>query len=197
MRFEIDTRDFSRILAPLRGMGRGMELAVRAAVKRAAATMGKDISAQIRMRSYLQAGDVKKSLSKPVITGDGNSITAEIRVAGKPLAMDRYRLVPRRVTARKRMASRRWPEAGYQIGPSEPVRRARGGGGLSKGFVIRKGGRLFLMQRRGKKLERVFGYSPQYFAAFDDTTRVVEANARETFEKRLIHEVKHRLEKLR
>ena len=46
MRFEIDTRDFSRILAPLRGMGRGMELAVRAAVKRAAATMGKDISDQ-------------------------------------------------------------------------------------------------------------------------------------------------------
>lgn len=197
MKLEFDAREFNRILVPLRGMGRQMELAVRAAIKRAAATMGKDISAQIRLRSYLKAGEVKKSLTKPAISSNGDSITAEIRVAGKPLAMDHYRLVPRRVTARKRMASRRWPEAGYQIGPSEPIRQARRGGGLSKGFVMRRNGRLFLMQRRGKKLERVFGYSAQYFAAFDETTRVVEANARETFEKRLAHEVRHRLEQLK
>ncbi len=197
MQLEIDTRDFDRVLAPLRGMGRQIELAVRAAVKRAAGTMGKDISAQIRLRSYLKAGDVKKSLTKPVITGNGDNISAEIRVASKPLAMDRYRLLPKRVTARKRKASRFWPEAGYQIGPSEPVRQARRDGGLSKGFVIRRNGRLFLMQRRGKKLERVFGYSVQYFAAFDETVRVVQHNARETFEKRLAHEVRHRLEKLR
>ena len=142
MQLEIDTRDFDRVLAPLRGMGRQIELAVRAAVKRAAGTMGKDISAQIRLRSYLKAGDVKGSLTKP-------------------------------------------------------VRQARRDGGLSKGFVIRRNGRLFLMQRRGKKLERVFGYSVQYFAAFDETVRVVQHNARETFEKRLAHEVRHRLEKLR
>ncbi|WP_165071056.1 hypothetical protein [Desulfovibrio sp. ZJ200] len=197
MEIQIDTRDFDRVLRPLAGMAGEVDKAIRAALKRTGANMGTNIARQIKEHSFLKSGDIRQALSKPLLTGTAGSLRVEERVASRQLALDRFRLVPRRVTARKRMRSIHWPRAGYQIGPGEPVRYPDGGNGLSKAFVTRLNGRLFLMQRRGRTLERMFGYSVQYFAAFDATSAFVMRAARTMFEQRLRHEVQHRLEKLK
>ena len=190
MDLKIDTRDFERVLLPLTGMAGEVDKAIRAALKRTGDNMTTNIARQIKQHSFLKPGEIRQALSKPLVTGSGGSLRVEVRVASRQLA-------PRRVTARKRKRSVNWPRAGYQIGPGEPVRYPDGGNGLSKAFVTRLNGRLFLMRRRGRTLERMFGYSVQYFAAFDATSAFVMRAARTMFEQRLRHEVQHRLEKLR
>lgn len=197
MDLKIDTRDLERVLLPLSGMGSEVNKALRAALQRTGSNMATNIARQIKQHSFLKSGEIRQALSKPLLAGSGGSLRVEVRVASRPLPADHFRLTPRRVTARKGKRSINWPRAGFQIGPGEPVRRLDGGNGLSKAFVARLAGRLFLMQRRGRKLQRVFGYSVQYFAAFDATTTFVMRAARTMFEQRLRHEVQHRLEKLR
>ena len=196
MDLKIDTRDFKRVLLPLADMAGEVDKAVRAALKRTQDNMATNIVRQIKQHSFLKSGEIRQALSKPLISTTPGAVWAQVRVASRPLAMDHFRLMPRRVTARKRMRSVNWPRAGYQIGPGEPVRYPDGGNGLSKAFVARLNGRLFLMRRRGRALERMFGYSVQYFAAFDATSAFVMRAARTTFEKSLRHEVHYRLEKL-
>lgn len=197
MELNIDTRDFMRVLLPLASMPKAVDKAIRAALKRTGTSMAVGIARQIRQRSFLKTGEILPALSKPLLTGSSGNMRIEVRVAGKPLAMDHFRLVPRRITARKGQRSLHWPEAGYQIGPGEPVRHLPGKQGRSRAFAIRLGGRLFLMRRQGKALQRVFGYSVQYFAAFDDTVTSVQEAARTLFAQRLAHEVHYRLGKLR
>ena len=197
MDLKIDTRDFERVLLPLAGMAGEVDKAIRAALKRTGDNMTTNIARQIKQHSFLKPGEIRQALSNPLVTGSGGSLRVEVRVASRQLAMDHFRLAPRRVTARKRKRSVNWLRAGYQIGPGEPVRYPDGGNGLSKAFVTRLNGRLFLMQRRGRTLERMFGYSVQYFAAFDATSAFVMRAARTMFEQRLRHEVQHRLEKLK
>lgn len=192
-----DAKDLKRILGPLSGMPKLVDDGLRSAIRRTAATMRTDVNRQIRLHSFLKAGDITPAISKPLFASSAGSFEGVVRISGKPLAMDKFRLVPRRVTARKRMRSSRWGLAGYQIGPGEPVRQATERGGRSKGFVVRLGGKLYLMRRSGKKMQRMYGYSAQYFAVFDAVRRTVENNARQNFEKRMAHELSYRLGKLR
>ena len=110
--------------------------------------------------------------------------------------MDAFRLIPKRVTARRGRRSRDWPLSGYSTGPGEGIRTLPARGGRSAAFVIRSGGRLVMLRRTsGGRLVRVYGYPVQYFAAFRAVHDPVERRAREMFEKRLRHEVRYRLEK--
>ena len=193
---QFDAKEIRRILGPLHGFPKQVDKAVRSAIRRAAPAMAKEVGGQIKGHSFLQGGAIRAAITKPLYHAEGTGLSAEFRVASKPLAMDRFRLLPRKVTARKRVRSTNWPMSGYQIGPNEPVRTVKAHGGKSKGFVIRLNGKLFFMQRRGKHLNRVFGYAVQYFAAFGVTHRAAEARAREIFEKRLEHEVHYQLSKL-
>lgn len=191
-----DARDLQRILGPLHGFPKQVDKAVRSAIRRAAPAMAREAAVQIRGHSFLKGGDIRAAISKPLYRAEGGGFSAEFRVASKQMPMDKFRLVPRKVTARKGVRSTNWQVPGYQVGPNEPVRTVKAHGGKSKGFVIRRGGKLYLMRRSGKHITRVFGYAVQYFAAFGATHRAVEARARAMFEKRLEHEVQYQLEKL-
>lgn len=120
------------MLLPLAGMAGEVDKAVRAALKRTQDNMATNIVRQIKQHSFLKSGEIRQALSKPLISTTPGAAWAQVRVASRPLAMDHFRLVPRRVTARKRMRSVNWPRAGYQIGPGEPVRYPDGGNGLSR-----------------------------------------------------------------
>ena len=193
---QFDAKEIRRILGPLHGFPKQVDKAVRAAIRRAAPAMAKEAGVQIKGHSFLQGGAIRAAITKPLYHAEGTGLSAEFRVASKPLAMDRFRLLPRKVTARKRVRSTNWQLTGYQIGPNEPVRTVKAHGDKSKGFVVRRDGKLYLMQRSGKHINRVFGYAVQYFAAFGVTHRAAEARAREMFEKRLEHEVHYQLSKL-
>lgn len=193
---QFDARKLQQILGPLHGFPKEVDKAVRSAIRRAAPAMAKEAGVQIKGHSFLQGGAIRAAITKPLYRAEGAGLSAEVRVASKPLAMDRFRLLPRKVTARKGVRSINWQVPGYQIGPNEPARTVKSHGGKSKGFVIRRGGKLYLMRRSGKHLNRVFGYAVQYFAAFGVTHRALEARAREIFERRLEHEVHYQLGKL-
>lgn len=199
MRLEISARDFDRVLLPLAAFPGEVTKALRRSLTRTGANLATTLNRQIRQESFLKTRDIRQALSKPIMSGGTDSMQVEVRVAGKRLGMDRFRLVPRRITARKRLRAPDWPDAGFQIGPREPVRFIPAGNGRGRPFVTRfsAGGRLLMMQRQGQKLMRVFGYSVQYFSAFDATVRVVERTAKEFFERRLAHEVAYLVGKLK
>lgn len=199
MRLEFSAKDFDRVLLPLAAFPGEVTKALRRSLIRTGANLATTLNRQIRQESFLKSGDIRQALSKPLMSGGTDSMQVEVRVAGKRLALDHFKLVPRRITARKRLCSPGWPDAGYQIGPREPVRFIPGGNGRGRPFVTRfsAGGRLLMMQRQGRRLMRVFGYSVQYFSAFDATVRVVERTSREFFERRLAHEVAYLVSKLK
>ena len=144
----------------------------------------------------MQRAKITTAVFKPLVRTTASEIRAEIGVRGKPFGMDAFRLIPKRVTARRGRRSRDWPLSGYSTGPGEGIRTLPARGGRSAAFVIRSGGRLVMLRRTsGGSLVRVYGYPVQYFAAFRAVHDPVERRAREMFEKRLRHEVRYRLEK--
>lgn len=185
LELHVDTRELAAIARPLSAMRGQLEKAVQAAVRRTGVTLRTDVIRQTAQVTYLQRAKITTAVFKPLVRTTASEIRAEIGVRGKPFGMDAFRLIPKRVTARRGRRSRDWPLSGYSTGPGEGIRTLPARGGRSAAFVIRSGGRLV----------RVYGYPVQYFAAFRAVHDPVERRTREMFEKRLRHEVRYRLEK--
>lgn len=197
---EFDTKGMERILSPLAGLPKEITKALKLAARRTGQSLRSDIRKGVRAESYLRCGDIGKAFGVLEVKEAGTAVTASFRVAGGWLPADHFKLIPNRVTARKRVRSVKWPSAGFKIGPSEPVRRPEGGSGLSKAFIILLNGKKMMFQRYGKKrgaFERVPGYSVQYFSVFDRVQKPAMERARSTFEKRLAHEVERIIGRLR
>ena len=196
LELHVDTRELAAIARPLSAMRGQLEKAVQAAVRRTGVTLRTDVIRQTAQVTYLQRAKITTAVFKPLVRTTASEIRAEIGVRGKPFGMDAFRLIPKRVTARRGRRSRDWPLSGYSTGPGEGIRTLPARGGRSAAFVIRSGGRLVMLRRTsGGRLVRVYGYPVQYFAAFRAVHDPVERRAREMFEKRLCHEVRYRLEK--
>lgn len=183
----ISRKDMNKSLGALAGMEKELRQAVRASLRRVGQSMRAQTVSQVKGTSFLLGSVIRKSMGNPIYAwaNDGGEVT--VRVSGKPLGMDRFKLVPRRPTARKGIRSINWASPSYQTGPNESVRTAH------KAFVIRKGGRLLMLRRSGQQLRRVYGYAPQYFAAFEGVSDRVLEKGRETFMTRLKHEMLYRL----
>ena len=197
---EFNTKDMERILSPLSGLPKAITMAMKLAARRTGQTLRSDIRKGVKAESYLRGGDIGKAFGILEVKEAGTAVTASFRVAGGWLPADHFKLIPNRVTARKRICSIHWPSAAFQIGPSEPVSRPESGNGLSKAFVIRLHGKKLMFQRYGKKrgaLERVPGYSVQYFSVFDRVQQPAMERARSTFAKRLEHEVERVIGRLK
>lgn len=159
----------------------------------------------IRSESYLKAGNIRKSIvmyGYGYEPGDGYAIgyrdewdvVAGVHVASNQLPYDSFKLVPNRITARKRLKNNDWPTPAYKIGPGEPVRLAPLMEGASRPFVARIRGKKGIYYRKGVELLRARGISIQYFAAFDRVSKPVQDSAKDFFIKRLLHEAKYRLQ---
>lgn len=213
----IDPKDFERILLPLSGMPAAIRGALWQAVKRSLSSMKQELSISIRKNSFLPANTINAAITKPQMYGyerrgnskmTSDSIMGAVRVASRNLALDNFKLVPNRPSARKG-PSIGWQAAGFQIGPNEPVRYRDRANGLSKGFVLRGKSKLLFFQsmlgkrrrypsgRAGYVLLRPASYTVQYFAAFDSVQESIARTAKERFESVLPHEVAYRLGKLK
>lgn len=148
---EFDTKGMERILSPLAGLPKEITKALKLAARRTGQSLRSDIRKGVRAESYLRGGDIGKAFGVLEVKEAGTAVTASFRVAGGWLPADHFKLIPNRVTARKRVRSVKWPSAGFKIGPSEPVRRPEGGSGLSKAFIILLNGKKMMFQRYGKK----------------------------------------------
>lgn len=213
----INPKDFERILLPLASMPSEIRGALWQSVKRSLDTTKKELGAVIQKNSFLPKKLIANAITKPQMYGtdrrgsgksQNDNISGAVRVASRMLALDNFKLVPNRVTARKGLSTG-WKPAGFQIGPQEAVRYRDKANGLSKGFVLRGKSKLgFFQSIMGKKrryangrlapvLFRPASYTVQYFAAFDSTVQHIALKAQERFEAVLTHEVQYRLGKLK
>jgi hypothetical protein len=215
----IDPKDFERALAPLMGLPKEIRGALWNSVRRSLDTAKKEIAAGIKEYSYLKMALIKKSITKPQMyskrhagsrTTTSDAITGSVRVASNVLPLDEFKLVPARITARKRVRSSNWKLSGYQIGPSEPIGTHPGSPGYSPAFVIRGKKGLRMFQRKhgsyypdkvtGKKKQsvvRAMGYTVQYFVKFDRNLNTIQTKTRDRFLSVLIHEVEFRISRMK
>lgn len=166
--------------------------AISHAMKRAGINLRANVAREIAKEAYLKSGKIKRHISR---RSSDSAIT--IVVDSKRLAAHEYKLVPNRVTAKKRMRSRNWQPPGFRIGPREPV-RVDATPGFSKPFNIKSAfsGKTEQVHRdlATGRLYPVMGPSVQYFTAFGRVRDEIMAQAQEMFEKRLRHSIEYMLE---
>ena len=122
LELHVDTRELAAIARPLSAMRGQLEKAVQAAVRRTGVTLRTDVIRQTAQVTYLQRAKITTAVFKPLVRTTASEIRAEIGVRGKPFGMDAFRLIPKRVTARRGRRSRDWPLSGYSTGPGEGIR---------------------------------------------------------------------------
>ena len=193
----INASQFSAILGPLRAMPEKMLGCLLRAGKRAGTAMRADVTKRVRSVTYLKGAEIRGAMKPLHVDRDSGGIRAWFNVSSKNFPADHFRLVPNRVTARKGRPSRMWPEPGFRIGPASPLMRAHGG--ISKGFIANLNGRKLFTRasRKRSSLRREWGWSVQYFAAFDRVKDPAVRRAMDVFEERLLHEVQRALGGLR
>lgn len=163
-----------------------------AALSRTAGNMRKNIRKGLREVSYLAGRDLTSSIGKLVAASGGVEFSVTVR--GSKKVAHKFRLRPNRITARKGKPSTSWQSPLVHIGPGEAPRQILEPG-FSKAFIARtKNGRgLFLREKATGNLIMPKIVSPQYFAAFERVREPVLKDAKETFLKRLEHEIDYRL----
>ncbi|MDR2056146.1 MAG: hypothetical protein LBQ10_09810 [Desulfovibrio sp.] len=214
----VDPKSYEDALRPLRAFPSQMRGALWQAVKRSLDTAKKEVVNEIAALSYLPKKIIREAVSRPMMYSAmtrGNkatktdSVSGAVHVAGRRPWADQFRLVPKRVTARKGVRSRNWKPGAFKVGPNEPARTVQATDGRSPGFVLRGRKGLMLFTRvlgktrtdkeTGKKvarLQRQAGYSVQYFASFDKMPSLLTPKIEERFMSALKHEVEHRIAKM-
>ena len=189
MKIEIDAHDIDKIMLLLPSVPGKAKSSLKGALRRSGTALRTTISRGIRAESFLKARDVRAALGNLQMEETDDGLTAEFRVASRPIPADHYRLRPNRITARRGMRSISWPLTRYQVGPGEPLILPETGE-LSNAFILKASrGRTYVQHTRGgHDLHRVYGPSVQYFSVFDRVQEPAFKRALEIFEKRLIHE---------
>lgn len=218
MSLYVDPKAYENALRPLRDFPKELRGALWQAVKRTLDTAKKEVVSEIARLSFLPKKIIRDAVSRPMMYSAmtrGNkvtrtdSISGAIHVAGRRPWADRYKLVPARVTARKKVRSREWKPGACQIGPGEPVKTVAATDGRSPGFILRgKKGLMLYTRVLGKtrtdeetgkqvaQLQRQPGFSVQYFASFDKMPSLLTPKLEERFMAVLEHEVEFRLSRL-
>lgn len=184
-----DTKEFAKLQEAFKNSPDIFGKAVRAALRRAGANMGKGVRDKTRAVSYLKMRAIVSALGKLKVFDNEAMFT----IAGAKKYGHDFKLAPNRITARKGKPSIKWPSPGVNIGPGEPLRYPHKAG-FSKPFIARYGEKgLFWREKSTGKLSMPPIVSPQYFAMFDEVQEPVLNEAEKTFLKRLEHEVDYRL----
>lgn len=156
----------------------------------------------IKNESYLKAAAIRESITNyeyDFVPDSGYCIgywgdvdlSAGFSVASRKIPFDSFKLVPNRITARKKKRPDEWPLPGYKIGPREPVRLAPLQDGMSRPFVAKIQGKKGMFYRDGKNLVHAKGISVQYFSAFERIHNPVLESAKAFFLQRLEHEMEY------
>lgn len=187
-----DTKEFAKLQEAFKNSPDIFGKAVRAALRRAGASMRRGVRDKTRAVSYLRARAIASALGKLKVADNEAMFT----VAGAQKFGHDFKLAPNRVTARKGTPSLNWPSPGVNIGPGEPLRYPRKAG-FYKPFIARgKSGlkTMFWREKATGRLSMPPVAPPQYFAAFDRVQEPVLQEAEATFLKRLEHEIDYRLQ---
>ena len=166
---------FSYARRALKGIPGGLNKAMFAAMGRALSHTKTVLGREIRNEYTIKARTARSAITAKRVKGSGSS-QAEIRVKGSNLLANEFSLRPKTdTTGAKRKAVR----LGIRKGGIRRVDR----GFVNKGILLRRSG------KSSYPIEPVFGPSVAGMAANEHVADSVCSSFRETFEKRLQHEV--------
>ena len=221
IKIEVSQKDVAYLLGTLNGFPKECQGAMWQAVKRSLMTARKELTNEIAKVSYLQKSMIREAILPVQMFGkkkaahdrryqvdDRSSVFGVIRISGRKMPLDAYKLVPDRPTRPKGMPREKVSRAGFKLGPGRPVQHWGKSSGRSEGFVLRgKSGKLrFMVEKLGRRhrwqgrsvptLIWVKGYPVQYFAVFDDVAGQVGGKSKKRFIDVLKHEIDFRITKL-
>lgn len=175
----VSTEQMERAELLLKGIPKGVEKAVAAALNRAAEGARTIAIKKVRERYYIQAKDVRETIEikKAMI----NEPVAIIKASGSPLALSKFRITPSNPPAKRR---------------KKPIiaRVVRGEGGpIRSAFVAKmQSGHIGVFRRVGKErlpITELYGPSVPQMLGHESVTEYIEEKARERLENRLEHEI--------
>ncbi|MDL2275147.1 hypothetical protein LJC22_03355, partial [Desulfosarcina sp. OttesenSCG-928-G10] len=113
--FTFDTEQIEREMARIAHVPHAIERALFPVVAEVVESARTDLSRRLSGMVAVDPKIIKRSIkmSRPLVRGKG--VAASIKVSSKPLRMIDYDVQPREVTARRGMASRRWPGFSYAL----------------------------------------------------------------------------------
>lgn len=221
IKIEVRKRDVALLLQPLEAFPNECRGALWQSVKRSLTTMRKELTNEIARVSYLNKSVIRDAIRPVQMFGkkkaahdrrykvdDRDSVSGAIRVSGRKIPLDAYKLAPNRPTRPKGVPRSRVSPAGFRLGPGRPVRGWGKSPGRSEGFVVRgKAGKLrFMVEKLGRRhrwegrsvptLIWVKGYPVQYFAVFNEVAIEIGIKGRRRFIDVLKHEIDFRIMKL-
>lgn len=194
----VQLENMERLLAGLDNGSKIVEQAMHSAFGRAGKTLRTYINRGVKRESYFKNHILQQAINKPELEAGAVNVLVNSRI----MPAHYFRLFPNKITARKGKRSTSWKEPGFRVAPGLRVRYAERSNDKSKGFIFHSkySGRLVLGQRGWGKSEKnrkvirtVYGTTVQYFAVFDEVAQPALEAGKETFEKRLLHEIDYRL----
>ncbi len=195
---KIDMAELERQLLPLAAFPKEAQAAVHKSLKRSMISVRTQISRKIREKSTLRSQSISRAVGKVNIITQGSFIEGSVRVASPAVHLSEYQIAPKRATAQKGKRPQLWRPLRWRVAKGEAFKENNVEDGFSKAFAAyAKSGKLIVFRRKGQRLHAQFGPRVQYFMVFDRVQKPLEKIARERFEKALLHEVKHRLSKLK
>jgi hypothetical protein len=187
------------------------------AVKKTPDKAGKELAEVIAEKSFLKRKAITDAITKPQLYSTlrrGSQVRKSENIIGAihvrsnrcPWA-DEFKLVLRRITARKGMSSRNWGLSRFQMGPGKSPIAYQGVPGRFTGFVLRgKKGLMFYTRIPGKTIhvegkempamQRIPGVPVQYFAAYDSTIHQISQSMKDNFSSMLETEIQNRLSRM-
>lgn len=221
IKIEVSQKDVAYLMGALNNFPKECQGAMWQAVKRSLMTARKELTNEIAQVSYLQKSVIREAILPTQMFGkkkaandrrykveDRSSVFGVIRISGRKIPLDAYKLVPNRPTRPRGVPRGKVSPSGFKLGPGRPVQRWGKSSGRSEGFVLRgKSGKLrFMVEKLGRrhrwqgrsvpKLIWVKGYPVQYFAVFDDVVGQIGDKSRKRFIDVLKHEIDFRITKL-
>lgn len=155
---------------------------ISSALNRALTTVASNISKETRQQYNIKAADIKGTLEKT--KASKTSLNAIVKSRGNLIPLDRFKVSPRKVTPKRKAA--------IKVGVKKNGMKT-----LSGAFVADING-IKVFKREGRKrlpINRLFGPSVPQMLKSEDIRRRINEEGRDTFYRRLDHEINRILQR--
>lgn len=172
----VDSKMLEDVQKKLGQMSNKAPNAICAALNRTVTNIQSNVSKEVRKEYNIKAGDVKATLTKT--KASRSNLQAEVRSKGQTIPLDRFKVTPKTVNPKRRGQLK--------------ISVKKGGVKQVLGAFIANLGGVKVFKREGEKrlpIERLFGPSVPQMLGNDGIVEKINLEAKNTFERRLEHEV--------
>lgn len=151
--------------------------AISNALNRATTNMNTNIKKEIRKEYHIKAGDINATLSKT--RASKGSLSASVKSKGHLIGLDKFKVSPKSINPKRKSLV--------------TIAVKKSGGKKVKGAFMAdvNGAKLFMRLNKSRlPIRRLFGPSiPQMLGSNEEVRDYIEAEGKETYDRRLDHEI--------